>query len=460
MDLKKRLILKSIRAWSQRAGVYGQESKPLLLKGARQVGKTHTLRQVGQNDFADFHYINFLKDQSLKTLFEGDLDPHKIISQMGILRGETIVPGKTLLILDEIQEAPRALAALKNFKEDLSDLHVVACGSHLGVHLNNESYPVGQVYELEMFPLTYLEFASNFLSEEMMAILQNFSLQSEIPEPFHEIFWKLFIDYLCVGGMPEVVATYKQLLQNQPDQKSEVMAAIRNTQNSLVTGYSADFAKHAGKTNAVHIEKIFRALPMQLGRAVDSSVSRFRYKDALGTKATYSRLANPIEWLEKAQLILRSFVIDLPEQPLKAHLKESLFKLYLLDVGLLGALMDLPMVNILSQDYGTFKGFYAENFVAQELRAQGLYPFYNWVRNTSEVEFILSSQVSGNVLPLEVKSGFSQKSKSLSVYREKYAPNQAVKLSAHAYRAARGGQTESKKLINLPLYMAWYLARM
>jgi len=459
MELKDRFIKDKIRAWSQRQGIYAHEIKPLLLKGARQVGKTHTLRQIGQDEFTDCHYINFLKEQNLASLFERDLDPQRIISQMGVLRGKTITPGKTLLILDEIQEVPKALTALKNFKEELPELHVVACGSHLGVHLNEESYPVGQVHEIEMFPLTFNEFASNFISDEMLAILQNFSLTSEISEPFHQIFWKIFVDYLCVGGMPEVVATYKQLLQNNPEHKSEVLNTVRNTQNALVTGYSADFAKHAGKTNAVQIEKIFRSLPRQLGQAIDSTVSRFKYKEAIGTKASYSQLSNPIEWLEKAQLILRSFVVDLPVQPLKSQMKDSLFKSYLLDVGLLGAMMDLPMVNIQSQDYGTYKGFYAENFVAQELRAQGCYPFFTWARNTSEVEFILSSHLSGDVFPLEVKSGFNQKSKSLSVYREKYSPKRAVKLSAHPY-SALDEKAEAKVLINLPIYLASFASHL
>ncbi len=459
MNLKDRFIKDKIRSWSQRQGIYAQEIKPLLLKGARQVGKTHTLHQIGQNEFADYYSINFLKEQNLASLFERDLDPRRIISQMGVLRGKTITPGKTLLILDEIQEAPKALTSLKSFKEELPELHVVASGSHLGVHLNEESYPVGQVHEIEMFPLTFIEFASNFISDEMLAILQKFSLANEISEPFHQIFWNLFVDYLCVGGMPEVVATYKQLLENKPDHKSEVLNAIRSIQNALVTGYSADFAKHAGKTNAVQIEKIFRSLPRQLGQAIDSTVSRFKFKDAIGTKASYSQLSNPIEWLEKAQLILRSFVVDLPMQPLKSQMKESLFKAYLLDVGLLGAMMDLPMVNIQSQDYGTYKGFYAENFVAQELRAQGCYPLFTWARNTSEVEFILSSNSSGNIFPIEVKSGFSQKSKSLAVYREKYSPKKAVKLSAQPYHRI-DEQKEPKVLINIPLYLASFISQL
>ena len=251
---------------------------------------------------------------------------------------------------------------------------------------------------------------------------------------------------MVTGGLPEAVDGYRSLSANLPDALQEV----RRIQRALLVGFQSDFAKHAGKVNAVHINRVLESVPIQMSRVMDGSVSRFRFRGVIPNQSKFAQLDGPIDWLTKAGLVLKVHVVDQAALPLRAYARDNLFKLYLFDVGLLGCMLDLPFESILNQDYGSYKGYYAENLVAQEFTAAGAGPLYSWCGRQSEIEFV---RVFGNaVVPVEVKSGVRARSRSLGAYSEKYAPSLMIKITARNLDRTRSD------CHNYPLYLAGRLA--
>ncbi|MBT3346819.1 MAG: ATP-binding protein [Thiotrichales bacterium] len=398
--------------------------KPLIIKGARQVGKTWLLRHFGECYFTKTHYFNFEADQRLGELFQQDLNPQRILNELQFYLGEEMDPQNDLIIFDEIQQAPEALTSLKYFQEERSEIAICAAGSLLGIHLSSHSFPVGKVEFMNLYPLTFIEFLNGIEADQLIELINNHDLTTPLPEMAHQRLWELWKHYLVVGGLPEVINSYRE----NPDNLFVAMESARTEQQNLLNGYMVDIAKHSGKSNALQIETLWLNVVNQLAREQDGGAAKFRFRDAIPGVRGYDRLQSPIDWLTEAHLILRTSIISQPSTPLSAQAKENSFKLYLFDSGLLGAMSGMDATTILHYNFGSYQGYVAENFVAQELRAAGVERLYSWQRRTSEIEFIVENR--GDAIPIEVKSGRNTRAKSLAVYEGKYQPDNIIILSA------------------------------
>lgn len=434
----KRDIDDKLEQWKR-----GQNRKPLILRGARQVGKTYSLKAFGKRNFRSTHYINFEKEQGAKAIFSKDLNPSRIINELSFYLNRSIDENEDMIVFDEIQNCHEALTSLKYFAEDKQHLAVCAAGSLLGVHYGEGSFPVGKVDFLNLYPMSFLEFLNCTGEERLFEFLCNVASRSEIPDVIHLQLWNLLKVYFIVGGLPEVVEIYR----NTKDNLFESLSLVRRRQEGLFVTYVADMAKHSGKVNAMHIERVWRNIPEQLAKEQDGSVSRFRFKGVIPGYNRFEKLIGPIDWLQAAGLIIKSYTVNSGFLPFSAYTKENSFKLYVFDVGMLGAISELPPKTILDYDYGTYKGYFAENFVAQEFLALGGGRLYNWHEKTSEVEFL--REVDGDVFPIEVKSGWVTQAKSIKVFSQKYHPKHITILSACNFKI-----DEVRGVHRYPLYLA------
>jgi uncharacterized protein len=432
----KRSLIAHLSQWKNRA-----DRKPLLLQGARQVGKTWLLKEFGRLEFRKTHHVNFENAMVFRSLFRSGLRPATVMPQLSILLGESIVPGQDLLFFDEVQNSADALTSLKYFHEEMPGLAVCCAGSHVGLAVSAGSFPVGQVEFMTLHPLSFEEFLLA-IDERAARILADFNAGTTIPEAIHHHLWELLKIYYVTGGLPEAVEHYRL----HSEDHAEALRGVRRLQGALLQGYQSDFAKHAGKVNAVHINRVLEAVPVQMTHAVDGSVGRFRFKGVIPERSKFAQLQGPIDWLVKAGLLLKVHLVEKPVLPLAAQAKPNLFKLYLFDVGLLGCMMDVPIASVLDQNYGTYKGYYAENFVAQELTASGRGPLYSWCGRQSEIEFLLPREEGA--IPIEVKAGIRAHSRSLSAYAEKFTPPLKIKVTARNLDRTVPG------CHNIPLYLA------
>lgn len=434
----KRLLYKNLLEWKN-----SRYRKPLLLQGTRQVGKTYLLKEFGAAEFKRVHYINFEKREDIHHLFKENLDVQRIIDNLSLILNRGINTREDLLIFDEIQECPEAITSLKYFNEDMKELALCCAGSHIGVSAGKKSFPVGQVDFLTLFPMNFEEFLTA-VNRRKAKVLADFSGESVIPEVIHRQLWKELKNYYVTGGLPEAVQRYIDLRES--GNLYQALTAVRRVQQGILQGYRSDFAKHAGKENAAHINRVFDNIPVQLSKNIDASVSRYRFKGVIPEKTKFSQLEGPIDWLLKSGLIIKVFMVNKPALPLKSFSKDNTFKLYLFDTGLLGCMLDLPLDSILNQDYGQYKGYYAENFVAQEFIAAGSKNLFSWAGRNSEIEFL--RVIDNKIVPVEVKSGLRTKARSLSVYVDKYSPELRIKISAlNLHR-------ENHRLHNYPIYLA------
>ncbi len=434
----KRDIWEKLRTWQEK-----KDRNPLVLRGARQVGKTYTLRAFCDEWFAAVHYLNFEKDESLAKIFDGDLNPERILREISFHLDTAIAKDTDVLILDEIQIVPRALTSLKYFQEELPGLAICAAGSLLGIHLGETSFPVGKVEFLDMFPMSFREFLRGVRNTKSFEFLSNCKADDSIPDLVHGHLWEQLKIYLVVGGLPEIVKTYDE----HKDDLFLALAAVRKKQEDLISTYHADMAKHAGKQNAMHIERLWRNVPAQLAREQDGSAARFRFKGVMPGVGRYSKLAGAIDWLETAGLVIKARIVNSGQLPFSAYSKENCFKLYLFDVGMLGAISNLPAKIILDYDYGSYKGYFAENFVAQEFVSSGAKEICSWCERKAEVEFL--REVDGEVLPVEVKSGWITQAKSLKVFADRYKPKYRTVMSANRFVIDR-----ANRIHRYPLYLA------
>lgn len=436
----ERLILKELKAWKEK-----KDRKPLLLKGARQIGKTYALHQFGQNEFEAFHYINFEEKPRLSKIFSEDLSPDQIIQRISLELQKKINTKNDLLILDEIQECPQALTSLKYFSEKLPELAICAAGSLLGVRMADISFPVGKIDHLEMYPLSFYEFLKALDKPLLVEIFDNARNNPQLIEPAHEQLWQLLKFYFITGGLPEAVKTFIEYQENQ----YEAFTKTRSRQKEIINDYLADMAKHSGKENSMHLQRLWTNVAEQLSQTQNDSANKFKFKGAIPEKNRYSRLISTIDWLEAAGLIIKIPIVEKAELPLQAYTKPNSFKLFVFDLGILGALVDLDPNTILAYDYGTYKGFFAENFVAQEFLAKftSHKKFYAWQQNRLEVEFLIDLQ--GELYPIEVKSGTVTKSRSLQIFAQHYK---------HKYLTIMSAQKPNVKpknhLQKYPLYFA------
>ena len=402
-----------------------KDRKPLILKGARQVGKTYILRAFGKEYFSQVHYLNFEKYKQLDKIFEGDLIPQNILRDLSFYLNASIDKENDLVIFDEIQNIPRALTSLKYFQEELPELAICSAGSLLGIQMSDESFPVGKIEFLNMFPMSFEEFLRGKGDTKSFEFLRSRKKSEAIPQIIHSRLWEQLKIYFVVGGLPEIVKTFMEY----KDDLFTALQKVREKQDNLLSTYIADIAKHSGKQNAMHIERLWRNIPAQLAREHDGSAGKFRFKGIIPGIKRYSKLAGSIDWLVSAGLIIKARIVNSGQLPFSAHTAENAFKLYAFDVGLLGALSDLPPKSIIEYEYGSYKGYFAENFAAQEFICSGVKELYCWKEGSAEVEFL--REINGDVLPVEIKSGWVTQAKSIKVFAQKYHPKYRAIFSAN-----------------------------
>lgn len=436
----KRNIIKELRNWQT-----SEIRKPLILYGARQVGKTYILREFGEKDFPRCHYVNFENDERLRSVFNDGISPRKIINELQFLLDCSINKAEDLVIFDEIQQCPRALTSLKYFSEEMPELAICGAGSLIGVNVAPDSFPVGKVTILNLYPLSFDEFLGGVKKTRLAELLENEELQEPLPRIAHDQLWKLWKIYLVIGGLPEAINIYRKNLENQ----YEAMKLVRRVQSDLLDTYMSDIAKHSGKANALHIERLWRNVAMQLARTQNDGARKFRFKDAVPGMRGYERISSPLDWLEKARLILRTSIVKRAEIPLAGFAGDNRFKQYFFDVGLLNAITNTSPEQILKFNYGIYKGYVAENFVAQELHAAGIRELFCWEGRTSEVEFLL--ETPSGIIPWEVKSGRIRQAKSLKTFEERYHPELSIILSP-------GNVKKQGSRWQVPVYAAGRLA--
>lgn len=429
----KRTLMASLIAWKNKS-----ERMPLILYGARQVGKTWLIKEFGAKHFSDTLYINFEIDIALAKDFEAKLQPERLINLLEAYAGRTIVADTTLIVFDEIQACPRALTSLKYFRENAPEYRIIAAGSALGVSIKNRSssFPAGNVELLTLNPLDFEEFLEA-LGEDILvtAIREGFDTNRPLPEALHGKALDLYRIYLVVGGMPAAINAY---LREKKVMDSSLV------QQAILSAYTADMTKYALPAETSKIIACYDSIPAQLAK----ENRKFQYKVVKkGGSATL--FGASIDWLSASSLVEKCERIEGAFIPLSAYRDLSAFKLYMNDVGLLTNKSGIPTSMMLSEHAGfTFLGAMAENYVAQTLRAKG-YPLYYWESGSqAEVDFILQK---GEVLiPIEVKSGEHAKSRSLSVYRERYKPELSIRLSTRQFGLQNG-------LKSLPLYAVFCL---
>ena len=408
--------------------------KPLVLEGARQVGKTYLLQQFGRERYKHTVYVNFDRlDPDIAELFAGAIHPARIIDFLAVKYSTAIVPGETLIIFDEVQELPRALASLKYFAEDAPEYHIVAAGSLLGVTLHpGTSFPVGKVDFLRLEPLSFEEFCWALgLMDKMEYMRQDLQQNNLFKDELTDAFWQ----YMAVGGMPRAVVEWLD---------SKNMAAVDEILTGILHSYRNDFSKHTDPLQAERMNLIWQSIPAQFAK----EHRRFVYGVARpGARAREYELS--IAWLVDAGLVRKVYSVSSGDKlPLEAYKDIQAFKLYLLDLGLLRVLSGLSSGDIIGSDdlFRQFGGMFAEQYVLQQLADRTMYYWTSGAQ--SEVDFV--TQLKGGIVPIEVKSGMNVKGKSLRVYRERYRPELSIRCSMRDIEHNDG-------LLNVPLYQLWLL---
>ncbi len=428
----QRHIINDLRDWRTKA-----KRKPLLIMGARQIGKTTAIRSFAESEFQEHLYLNFERQQDIHKFFTGTKDPERILADLSLVHGKEIVPNETLIILDEIQECRDALIALKYFNEERPEIAIIGAGSLLGLSIGNDrSFPVGKVEFLDMYPLTFSEYlaeADAKLHKTYLHFLEAEEIAA-IEDAFFNPLNELFKEYILIGGMPEVAAHY---LQHRD------IEAAQKIQDEILRAYELDFVKQASKAGSAKIQRVWNSLPSQLAR----ENKKFLYK-VLKTGARAREYEEAVQWLIQAGLVYKIARVEKVGVPLKAYEDVAAFKLYVFETGLLLRLAGLNPQTYIdgNQLFTEFKGAIAENFVSQSLsRLYGRSPYYWTSGNKAEIDFVVE-QV-GNCIPVEVKSGAATKAKSLIEFRKKYEPKLSVRVSNSNLELNKG-------LLNVPLFYA------
>lgn len=436
----KRNIMSRLVEWKNRS-----HRKPLLLTGVRQCGKTYIIREFGKEEFEDTAYFNFEEDETLSSAFDHDFKIERILDDLGnIRRGEKIVPGKTLLILDEIQACPRAITSLKYFCENQPDLHVIAAGSLLGVAIGKEniSFPVGKVNRITMFPMSFDEFVCADGGENLIEALKKMDPDREIPDLYAVPLIRYLKLYYVIGGMPEVVRQWAETHQ---------MEAVTEKQDEILQDYADDFGKHAPIAELPKVRMIWESIPSQLAK--DNHKFIFSHVKS-GCRA--KELENAVRWLVDAGLIYPLYLVERPEIPLSGEADYTSYKVYMADCGLLCRRINVHFRTILDGDeqFIHFKGELTENYVLTQLKALGLNAWYWTSSANAEIDFLTDH--GGKITPIEVKSADNTKAKSLKLFCERYRPERAMKTSLKNVGMNLAGSTQ---VWSLPLYALFNLEK-
>lgn len=423
----KRAALSELVSWKN-----SPARKPLIIRGARQVGKTWLIKEFGRTHYDQTVYLNFERNKRLGSLFSDDFDIKRIITALQAESGHTIYPDNTLLAFDEIQSVPGALSALKYFQEDTPEYHLVAAGSLFGMALHSESsFPVGKVAFMDLHPLTYLEFLEALGENSLVEILN--TADWKLITAFKTKYIERLRQYYFVGGMPEAVLRFSE---------NNSFREVREIQRQILDGYDLDFSKHAPPASVPRIRMLWNSIPSQLAR----ENRKFLYglvKE--GSRAKDYELA--LSWLTECGQIRQVHRVTKPGIPLKAYEDRGAFKIFLVDTGLLSALADIDSGTLLegSAIFTEFKGALTEQFVFQQLIATGHSGIFYWSaeRSTAEVDFLIQHQ--NKFIPVEVKAEENLQAKSLKVFMEKFNPEISIRTSLSDFRAGN-------RMINIPLY--------
>lgn len=407
------------------------DRKPLILKGARQVGKTWLMQEFGRRYYKNFVYFNFDESEDLKSIFETNKNPYRIVELLSMIAGIKIEPAETLIIFDEIQECPEALNTLKYFKEKANEYHIIAAGSLLGTLLAQpKSYPVGMVNLLEVSPLTFDEYLAA-TDDVLYAYYCSIKQGQQMEEIFHNRLLDAYRYYLIIGGMPECVNSWI---------KDKDPGKILQIQKDLIAIYENDFSKHNGKVNSGRILMVFRSIPSQLAKENE----KFMY-GAVREGGRARDFEEAIEWLVSAGMLNRVYNVSKPEHPMAAFDRLDCFKLYMFDTGLLKCMAGVDNSAILLKSDFQFKGPLTENFVLQQLKSCcEIAPRYYSVRN-GEIDFVI--QKGMEIIPIEVKSGEDRSAPTFKRYIEDKHPACAIRFSQRGY-------LKNGMITNIPLYLA------
>ena len=432
--------MKQLAEWKNSA-----DRKPLLLTGVRQCGKTYVCKEFGEQYFEDVAYFYFEGNSALASVFEYDFNVDRIIDELGnVIRGKEIIPGKTLVIFDEIQACPNAITSLKYFCENKRELHIVCAGSLLGVaiKLDSISFPVGKVDRLRMYPMTFVEFLRADGGAAIYEGVGKYAIERELPELYTGRLEKALKYYCIVGGMPEVVAKWVE---------THNFEQVEKLQDNILEDYRSDFAKHAPKTDVPKLGWIWDSIPKQLAK----DNNKFVFSHVKEGKRS-SELEDALEWLVDAGLVYKLELVSKPELPLSFCADATFFKVYMSDVGLLRRRSGVSHKTILEDSdlYKNFKGAFTENFVLLELIKQGIHPYFWRSGNSAELDFLF--EYEDMIIPVEAKAEIHTRAKSYREYCKKYAPQIGFKFSM---KNVGDNDVEGAKTYSVPLYLIWKIKK-
>ena len=423
----KRFALEILNNWNKRSG-----HKPMIIHGARQVGKTWLMKEFGRTKYKNTAYIWFEKNPRMEELFGADMDIGRILTGLELEIGKKINPKDTLIIFDEIQECPNALTSLKYFNENAPEYDIISAGSLLGISLHpGASFPVGKVEFMNLYPLCFAEFLQAIGEERFYDLLKK--CDWKLIKTFKDKFIYYLKMYFFTGGMPEVVSEFS---------RERDFNLARQIQEGILDSYQQDFSKHIPLSQLLKVQQLWNSIPMQLAK----ENKKFIYKDAR-KGATASTFEISLEWLESCGLIHKISRVSKPALPLKGYENTGAFKLFLADIGLLSAISSLDAKIILEGDamFTEFKGALTEQYVCQEMKLFKDSEIAYWSNDgaTAEIDFVL--QLGSTIMPVEVKAATNLKAKSLTVYREKFHPKIEIRTSLADYK-------KTDNLIDIPLY--------
>ena len=427
-----RKIMRFLEAWKE-----DEHRKPLVLQGARQVGKTYSVLEFGRTCYENVAYFNFETNPKLNETFEEDISPDYLIPILSHIAGQTIVKEKTLIVFDEVQLCERALTSLKYFCENAPEYHIIALGSLLGVAVNRArfSFPVGKVDMKTLYPMDMEEFMLALGEETLVKeIKKSFDTDKPLPAALHETAMQLYRQYLVVGGMPECVMQFAQT-------KDYIL--VRHTQDTILASYLNDMSKNNNLNEIKKTRLAYDNITVQLSK----KNTRFQYK-LIKKGGRASEFENAIEWLCLSGIVSQVYKVEQIKKPLENYRDIDAFKIYVSDLGLLCAKKDLTADDVLYEtpEINDFKGGMAENYVNVQLSINGYRTYYWQSERGAEIDFVI--QRDGKLIPIEVKSADNTKAKSLKVYMDTYNPSYAIKLSAKNF-----GFEDDKKIV--PLYAAF-----
>ena len=427
-----RKIMIFLEAWKNSV-----HRKPLILQGARQVGKTYSILEFGRTHYENVAYFNFETNPKLNETFEENISPDYLIPILSHIAGQTIVTEKTLIVFDEVQLCERALTSLKYFCENAPDYHIIVAGSLLGVAVNRAkfSFPVGKVDMKTLYPMDMEEFMLALGEDDLVEQIKKcFQTDTLLPSALHDAAMQLYRQYLVVGGMPECVMQFAET-------KDYIL--VRHTQDTILASYLNDIGKYNTPNKIKKIMLVYDSITVQLSR----KNTRFKYK-LIKRGGRASEFENAIEWLCLSGIVSQVYKVEQIKKPLENYRDIDAFKIYVSDLGLLCAKKDLAANDILYmvEEINDFKGGMAENYVNVQLSINGYHTYYWESERGAEIDFII--QRDGQLIPIEVKSADNTRAKSLKVYMDTYKPAYAIKLSAKNF-----GFEDNKKIV--PLYAAF-----